>query len=519
MATTVTTAWLAGDERALRFLSDAFRRPGDRSRAAAVASERRVDPAVLDAVDTPAEAQRVNLERLAGAGATCVVTGQQAGLFGGPLYTLYKAAGAIVDARALEAETGVPCVPVFWLQSEDHDFDEIATCPVVGHDHARHVIAVPHGGDDGDEAERRRSVGVRRVPPAIEDALAALDEAIRPLAHGPATLARLREAYAPRTTWTDAFTAIVQALFAEHGLLVVDPTHPALRRAAAPLHARAVDDAATIAQRAADRIAALEEAGFVAPIHVRPGAPLSFVHPDGPEGPRYRVDGASRLVGPDRPVDLAHGAFTTSAMLRPILQDRLLPTAAYVGGPGEIAYFAQLPPVYDAFDLSMPMIVPRPRFVVRDPACDRILDEWGWDLERLAEPRRDLLRALAPAPVAFEGWREARDRLLDALAASRPAARELSKGLGKSVDKTRRTVTRAVDRLIARYERALARDDETTLARLDRLGAWYRPADQPQERALSLPTLAARSGWERLVPAVIDAIAPFDGRLREMGLP
>ncbi|MEO0603513.1 MAG: bacillithiol biosynthesis BshC, partial [Myxococcota bacterium] len=288
MSKTVTAAWLEGDERALRFLPDRFRHAEGRRDAVRLAA-RPVDPAVLEAVETRADAQRRALDRLASAGTTCVVTGQQAGLFGGPLYTLYKAAGAIVDARALEAETGVPCVPVFWLQSEDHDFDEIATCPVVGADHERHVLSVPHGGADGDDLERRRSVGVRTIPETIGEPLAQLDILMRPLAHGPDTVRRLTEAYAPGTTWTEAFARLVHDLFADHGLLVVDPTHPELRRAAAPVHARAHADADAIASAAGRWAAELQSAGFVAPIHVRPGAPLSFVHPEGPAGPRFRV--------------------------------------------------------------------------------------------------------------------------------------------------------------------------------------------------------------------------------------
>ncbi|MEM6931745.1 MAG: bacillithiol biosynthesis BshC, partial [Myxococcota bacterium] len=357
----------------------------------------------------------------------------------------------------------------------------------------------------------------------LREPLAQLDTVMGSLAHGPETVRRLTEAYTPGSTWTHAFAEMVQILFADHGLLVVDPTHPALRRAAGPVHARAHAEAAAIASAAGSWSADLEAAGFVAPIHIRPGAPLSFVHPDGPSGPRFRVaphpDGW-QLVGTDRVLpDLGGVAFTTSAMLRPILQDRLLPTAAYVGGPGEIAYFAQLAPVYAAFDLPLPLVVPRPRFVVRDPACDRVLERWGWGLARLSEPRETLLADLAPTEVSLDRWGEARNQLLDALTTTEPAARELSKGLGKSVAKTRRTVSRAVDRLIARYRTALGRDNATSVQRLDRLQAWYTPAGAPQERALSLPTLTARSGWNRLVPTLLAAIRPFDGGLREVPLP
>ena len=130
-----------------------------------------------------------------------------------------------------------------------------------------------------------------------------------------------------------------------------------------------------------------------------------------------------------------------------------------------------------------------------------------------------LLAELASAEVTFEPWLAARDQLLGALAASEPDAQDVSRGLGKSVAKTRHTITRAIDRLMNRYQRAVGRSNADAVRRLDRLRAWYAPAGAPQERALSLPTLTARCPRQRLVPALLDAIVPFDGTLREIGLP
>ncbi|MEN0060727.1 MAG: bacillithiol biosynthesis cysteine-adding enzyme BshC [Myxococcota bacterium] len=517
--TTLTAAWLAGEDQALRWLPAAFRDPTARRETVARAATRSVHPAVVGAVETRTDAQARNRDQLARTGSVCVVTGQQAGLFGGPLYTLFKAAGAIRHAQVLEATTGTPCVPVFWLQSEDHDFDEIATAAVVDAASERQVIAVPS------TLERRRSVGARSIGPAATQAIEQLDRAIRELPHGPTTITRIRKAYAPDQTWTGAFAELMQDLFAPHGLLIVDPRDLRVQQAARPLHEQAVTEAATLAQRARQWSEGLNAAGFVAPIHVRPGAPLSFFHPEGPDGPRYRLEPGPTddwsLVGTDRTVkDLSTGAFSTSAMLRPILQDRLLPTAAYLGGPGEIAYFAQLPPVYAHFDLPMPLVVPRPRFVIRDPACDRILENWGWSLDRLALPRDELLADLVSVEEGpFEAWQSACNALVDALDRSAPEAKARSKGLGKSVAKTQATVTRAVERLIARYRRALARDNAIAMRRLNRLCDWYVPAGAPQERAQSLPTLVARSGWERVVPALIEAIEPWNGTLRSLALP
>ncbi|HEX3758523.1 MAG TPA: bacillithiol biosynthesis cysteine-adding enzyme BshC, partial [Kofleriaceae bacterium] len=440
----------------------------------------------------PSPARDAHLEALR-RGAAAVVTGQQVGLFLGPLYTLYKAASAVVLARALTEQTGTPVVPVFWLQTEDHDLPEIAS------------VAVPSGAEVATlavpvDAANRIAIAHCRLPAEVDGCLDALCDAIAegqggrpPGPHAAEHVARLRRHYRPGAPWAEAFAGVLGELFAPEGLVLIDPRAPALAQAVAPVHARALADAAPIAAALIANNAELDRAGFVTAVHVRPGAPLSFFHPEGPLGPRVRLEPAAG--GGDRFVECGrtqvHGRaelaaalaadplrFSTSALLRPIAQDTLLPTAAYVGGPGEVAYFAQLPPLYCAFDRPLPPIVPRSRFRIVDERARRLLDRLGLGTADAERPEAELLARLRgpdPEPGPAGAPATAADvtaRLLapfvaahGELAAQLHAVPELARALAR----TRGTVERAIGRLADRVDRAALYRDAARVDAVRRL--------------------------------------------------
>lgn len=532
-------AWLAADERALSFLPDRFRRADERRRAVDVASARAVAPALLDALAArnallpPSDARERNLERLARPGTVAVVTGQQAGLFLGPLFTVYKTAAAVMAARALEAETGRPCVPVFWLQDEDHDLAEIDHCVVpTGGAPLRVELGHP------DAAASRVPVSEVRVGEGVRAALEALDAELGRHPHAEEHLALLKRAYQPSASLPGAFVEVLSTLFQDEGLIVVDPRDPAMAKHAAALHRRALDEAPRACDALRARCEALKAAGFKEQVHVRPGAPLAFVSPDDETGARYRLDPGARdgewsVVGQERTVTSAELArwldeeprrFTTSALLRPLLQDSWLPTAAYVGGPGEIAYFAQLGPLYEAFDLPMPLVVPRARFRVLDDRARNLLDKLGLSTDDVTRPRDELLTRLATS--SSSGALEAPDaveaRLLEAALPSLEAFGEVAGSLDPSLVKAaanaQGAVRDAIGRLVNKYGRVLARRDEVAVERVDRLLSLLSPGGAPQERVYSLPYFACRFGQRAFVQRVLDETEPFSGALKDLTL-
>jgi bacillithiol biosynthesis cysteine-adding enzyme BshC len=471
----------------------------------------------------PASAARDAQIDALGGGAAAVVTGQQVGLFLGPLYTIYKAATAVVVARVLAAETGAPVVPVFWLQTEDHDLVEIASCSVPGAG-ACETIAAPI------EIDNRISIAHRTLPAEIAGCLERLADALGDGGLAQAHLERLRRHYRAGASWSAAFAGVLAELFAPEGLVMIDPRDPALAAVTAPVHACALEQADRIAAAMVARCGELERAGAAVPVHVRPGAPLSFFHPDGVLGPRVRLEPA----GPDAFAEVGSGCvheraallaalrddprrFSTSALLRPIAQDTLLPTVAYVGGPSEVAYFAQLGPLYRAFDRTPPLVVPRARFRITDGRTRRLLDRLGL-APRDAELSEEALLARL-RPPGFDTAEISR-RLLDPFVAAHGelAARLADAGpaIARALARTRGSVARAVGKLASKVERARLYADVERVDAVRRLRAMLAPDGAPQERTLCLAALAARIGDRAVIERVLAAIDPFDASLQEL---
>ena len=477
----------------------------------------------LNARLAPSPARAAHLAALGQPGTICVVTGQQVGLFLGPLYTIYKAAAAIATARALEAETGRPAVPVFWLQSEDHDFDEVATAYIPRG--AEAPLALTAAG----ESDSRVSMSHRRFGPDVTSLLEQLSESLGTLPHAAETRELFGQHYRPDAGWVDAFADLVGALFAEEGLVLFNPRTVDLAGPAARFHRHGVAEATRIADGLLRQHQELIDAGFSAPVHIRPGAPLCFFHPDGADGARYRLvpDGDGWcLVGTERRLtnlQLAHAlesdplCFSTSALLRPVLQDSLLPTAAYVGGPGEIDYFAQIAPVYEAFDLPLPLLVPRARYAVVDPKQQKALDELGLSVEALAQPEAALLDEVADRPSHLLDPDLLQERLLGTirgeLSGLAPQLDGLQTGLKKAADKTLDSVERACSKFVDKYRGALNQADTHRVDALRRLKTVLCPLDAPQERIHSLPYYAARYGARPFVAEVVARCRPYHSAL------
>jgi bacillithiol biosynthesis cysteine-adding enzyme BshC len=459
------------------------------------------------------------------AGSCAVVTGQQAGLFLGPLYTIYKAASAIRLARRFSEQWKTPVVPVFWLQTEDHDIEEIATCHVA------------HGSDEPltltvDAVTDGVSVAHRALPEAILRELAKLAEAVGRFPHGEEHLACLRRHYRPGAGWGEAFAGVLAELFSVEGLVFLDPRDPALAALGAPVHRKALLEAKPIARALTERVRALEEKGWGVPVHVREDSPLSFFHPHGPLGPRYRLaaaEGGYVEVGHTRThteaellgVLEAHpNWFSTSALLRPILQDTWLPTVAYVGGPGEIAYFAQLAPLYAAYDITMPIVVPRNRFRLIEEPTRRALARRGLMSAEACRPIDDVLvraggAASDDGALLTKRVTDGIDRALEAVA---PQLREAGEHAEHALKKTRDTMARAAEKLGHNYERALLLRDRELVEDVRRLQARLLPRGTPQERFFGISSFAARYGQRAVIERVLAAAEPLSTGIEDIDL-
>ncbi len=500
-----------------------------------MAAERTTPPAVLQVLREqqanlpPSAARQAHLEALAKGKTAVVATGQQIGLFLGPLYAFYKAASAIAVARAIEAESGVRCAPLFWLQSEDHDFDEISSCTVAGRDgEPIRLVLRDEGGVE------RASVAYRTLSTQVSELLDTLAVALEPGPAADETLALLRAHYRPGRAMVDAFASVIASVFAEEGLLVFTPRDARVAELTAPVYRTCIEDCVTIETLLRARLDALGAAGFKEQVPVRERGALVFFHRDRPTGPRFRIQrkvtGAGQvswaLAGSPEVVrheDLLAALaaeplrFSTSALLRPIVQDVLLPTAAYVGGPGEINYFAQLPPLYAHLGLTPPLLVPRARFLCVDARTRRRLDQLGLATADLATAKDELRARLAAKPP--EGAASPKDlralvdrQIAPAVAEIAAAVATSSAHLQRPADRMRSSVEHVLARLLARYERTLMERDETASRRFRRLELALVPEGVPQERYYGWPSLAGRhgvAGLKRLVMERLQTVGPF----------
>jgi bacillithiol biosynthesis cysteine-adding enzyme BshC len=436
-----------------------------------------------------------------------VVAGQQPGLFGGPLYTLYKALTAIAYARDLERATGVPAVPIFWVASDDHDFDEVRRAYL--NDGSPEPTAVEYPADLAP-----RGVSVSRVTfgPAVGAIVRGAESLLPVSEYREELLARLRDAYAPGRGWSEAFARFLGRIAAAEGALVFDASDEEAKEIAMPVFEREIALRGRSSEVAKERGEALASSGYHAQI-ARTGSELNlFYH--GREREAVRVAGAgfrlatsnqelteSKLLALIRnhPADVSPGV-----LLRPLMQDHLFPTAAYVGGPAEVAYWAQVHALYPLFDAEPPAVVPRAGATLLEARVAKSLDrfhlEWSdlsGDVEAVIGKA---LRALLPEdfPAMFE--RE-RGGIAEAFGRIEKAVLGFDPSLQSAVETSANRMKHESDTLEKKLMQVWKRRQEESVLQIRRARGQLFPHGGLQERSLSLLGYAVRYGpgfYERL---------------------
>jgi bacillithiol biosynthesis cysteine-adding enzyme BshC len=394
-----------------------------------------------------------NLDRLA-KGAVAVVSGQQVGLFGGPSYSFYKALSAIQAAHEL-SEKGIPAVPVFWMATEDHDVDEV-----------RHV-AWFHEGELLEfslpkPVETDVPVGRIRLGKEIHD----LVVRAQPLL-GQTFGDLLHETYLPEATYSSAFAALFARIFADHGLILLDPLDERLHRVAAPLLRDALGRREELNDLLLKRGKELERAGYEVQVKVTSHSTLLFSLEEGKRqvitATNSEFSSGSLSMSREswlRRIDASPEKFSPNALLRPVMQDFLLPTVAYFGGPAEIAYFAQSEVLYKNLLGRMPVLFPRADFTLVDPKAERILQKYHLKVEDVWAGSQTLRNRMYNSAVPKKLARE-----FDAVL--RQMEKSVQK-LHKSVAKVDPTIQDSISRAEKRIRHQLEKLRHKTGAALDR---------------------------------------------------
>jgi len=459
-----------------------------------------------------------NLARLR-QGAAAVVTGQQVGLFGGPMFAIYKALTAVKLAEEATA-AGVDAVPVFWLATYDHDLAEVNHVSIPGPDGALHVLSTQSHDVPGAPVSAVR---------LSDEILPVVDQAANLLGDSEAAQF-LRDTYRPGETLGTAFARLYARIFAEWGVILLDASDGELDRVAEPIYRAAGERSAELAAALLARGEALEAAGYHQQVKVTSSSVLLFTLQQGARTPIHHrasdrrgigaaaefligaEDGAEKLsqAGLLARISSSPEQFSPNVLLRPIVEDYLLPTLAYTGGAAETAYFAQAGAVYEALLGRVTPIVPRFSATIVEPKMQRLIERHGITVPDVFAGPEALRRQLAERGLpedlqaAFDAARKSLDSHLSSV---KEKLEKLDRTLIDAAETARSKIEYQLERLQSQAARAEAQKSELVTRHAESLSQALYPDKGLQERAIGGIYFLARYGTEFL-QQLHDAIQP-----------
>jgi bacillithiol synthase len=441
-----------------------------------------------------------------------VTTGQQPALFGGPLYTLYKVLSAIRLADVLEAQLGRPVLALFWIGADDHDWDEANHAALLDADGYVQRITV-RGAADAPPLPLSERVWGSDIDRAVREFCALLP--VSEFSHG--ILAHVREVYTAGMTVSASFTATMELLLRDRRVALVNPAHAAVRRAAAPVLAHEAAHAAAHHEVLRRQTARLAEAGYPAQVPIADGASnIMLLDDQGRDRLMHGADGwhtrrQRQRLGADEVLARIAGepdAFSPNVLLRPVVESALFPTLAYVAGPGELSYFAQIGCLFAAHGILPPVVVPRPSVTLVEARIRRLLDRNALDPATVRRPFHelvtDVVRREIP-PAATEALERIRTTLHDVYGEVMDATDAIDPTLRGPLTSARNWSTVRAHEAEKRILRHLKRRNGIRVEQLRKAAASLYPGGAPQERTLNAMTFAARYG-PGLVAAIETAI-------------
>jgi bacillithiol biosynthesis cysteine-adding enzyme BshC len=440
-----------------------------------------------------------NIQRLRD-GAHAVVTGQQVGLFGGPLLAFLKVASTLALAQRLEA-SGVPCVPVFWMASEDHDLDEVNQALLLTQDLNLAPLKAETEGDRGAPVANIRFAGdtgnlVARAAEILGDSLAS---------------DYLRESYLEGETLSNAYARLYTRIFAEHGLIILDPADEELHRIAAPLFVEAIRRTPELDEGLLARNRELVAAGYHEQVKVTNLSTPLFAVVDGVRVPVHPANGqfsvSTERFSPEelvRRIEARPQDFNANVLLRPVLQDYWLPTLAYFGGPAEVAYFAQVAVVYEKLLGRVTPVLPRLSATLISPRMERLLEKYEVELPELFHGETELRDCIAARSLP----EQLKDDFLKGKLAAEEAMQRISESLARLDPTLIRAANRATSKMlyqVSRLERRAAaaelRRNEVIARHAAQIENSLYPRKTLQEREISGIYFYAKYG-----PSLIDQL-------------
>lgn len=454
-----------------------------------------------------------NIETLRNVRTVAVLTGQQSGLFTGPLYTIYKALSAVKMAERLTAE-GIPAVPLFWAATEDHDFDEVAGVSLIGRDADVHNVRYDPLGRIADT-----QVGSVGLDGSIIETIKEFVSVLPTTEFTASVEQMLTASWEPTTKFGEAFLRQLAEIFRPYGLIFVDPQNLALKRLTSPICVEAIRNIESIVKKLTERTDQLTADGYHTQVLVEDDHfPLFWQTEDGIRSAirkiadgKYRSKVDRREFTTEELINIAETTperFSPGVMLRPVVQDQLFPTICYFGGGAEIAYFAQNSVVYQALDRPVTPVFHRQSFTIVEARHRRTLDDLGLSFCDLFAGIDKLLPVLIERNISPETARlfaKVEESINTELNRLDQSLSDLDVTLAANLAKRRRKIIYHVGAMRKKAYLAQLRKSETLNKRISAAFAELYPNGHLQERTVNVMTYLNKYG-ANFIDWIYDAI-------------
>jgi bacillithiol synthase len=433
-----------------------------------------------------------NIEKFRG-GAAAMVTGQQVGLFGGPLFAIFKALTAIRLAEEAES-AGFKCVPVFWLATTDHDLEEVNQVQVPGAEASLQKFSARVS------AVKDAPVGRIVLGPEIETALQAMAENLGESE----AIQLLRESYGRKETFGSAFGKYLLRLFGEQGVIVLDAYDAEVQKVALPVYRAAAERSGELNAALQERGRELERAGYHQQVKVTSSSSLLFMARDGARVPVHIPEKDFSIAGQNisqeellSQIESAPEKFNANVLLRPVVQDYVLPTVAYVGGSAEVAYFAQAAVVYEAILGKVTPIFPRFSATIVEPKQQTLMQKYGVGLTDVFQGSESVREKLAKHTLPEElqaAFEQGEASVRRSIARIQESLTRLDKTLIEAAENAGAKIQHQLEQLRARAARAELRQQEVVGRHAELLSNTLYPNKVLQEREIAGVYFLARHG-------------------------
>ncbi|NWG27683.1 MAG: bacillithiol biosynthesis cysteine-adding enzyme BshC [Ignavibacteriaceae bacterium] len=453
----------------------------------------------------PSNLTKQNLKKLSDKKTLTIITGQQLGIIGGPLYTFYKIITAIKLSRFLsERYDDYNFVPVFWLEADDHDFNEVRSVKII--DEENSILTVGYKAEI-EEDDLKQSVGLIKLDGSINDFFDNLTRSLKETEFKSKLIERLKDFYKEGRTFKEAFKDLLFNYFDDYGLIIFDPQDSEVKTLLKPIFKKEITDFRNHTEQLVHVSATLEEL-YHAQVKIKP-VNLFLRVDEGrysiePLENEYRLRRKRKSFTQEQLLELLENEpdkFSPNVLLRPICQDYLFPTAFYIGGPSEIAYFAQIKPLYDLYNITQPMIYPRSSATILENSISNSLEKYSLTLNDIFfdidSVKKRIINSIEESSVdeIFSGIENQIEVTFDQL---KEKLLDIDKTIADSSNRYRDKILGTISELKSKAEKAQQKKYEVTLRQIDRAAIYLFPNSNLQEREINFVYYANKYGEDFL---------------------